>query len=419
YYTGTNFQTLSLSRTDPTVNFSWAGSPGTGVPADNFSVRWTGFVTAQTSETYTFTTRSDDGVRLWVNGQQLVNNWTYHGATDNSGQIALVAGQSYPIQIDFFEGTELAVAQLSWATPTIAKQIVPQSQLSPTAPPVMMKASVPVDATATFQALLDAAVPGDTVTLGSGSFVVAGGLFVPAGVSLKGAGPGRTILHGAGSPAVVRLLGGPSDASSIVEGMSLTGGGAGLMAGSASALLSHLVIARNTASGVVSEAGGLLSAVHVTVADNGGDGLLVSGAVVIRNSIVSGNGGFGVVAPSGAAVTYSDVFGNASGPGVSGGADLPMTFLDPAALDYRASPGSATIDEADPADPVDAEPSPNGGRANQGAYGNTIDAEPSPLLSKSSAPLSAASSSGGGCGATGLEALVLAGLLAVARRRRR
>jgi hypothetical protein len=134
YYTGTNFQTLSLSRTDPTVNFSWAGSPGTGVPADNFSVRWTGFVTAQSSETYTFTTRSDDGVRLWVNGQQLVNNWTYHGSTDNSGQIALVAGQSYSIVMEFFEGTELAVAQLSWATPTIAKQIVPQSQLSPTAP---------------------------------------------------------------------------------------------------------------------------------------------------------------------------------------------------------------------------------------------------------------------------------------------
>jgi hypothetical protein len=104
YYTGTNFQTLSVSRTDPTVNFSWTGSPDTGLPADNFSVRWTGFVMAQSSETYTFTTNSDDGVRLWVNGQPLVDNWTFHASTENSGQISLQAGQSYSIRMDFFEG---------------------------------------------------------------------------------------------------------------------------------------------------------------------------------------------------------------------------------------------------------------------------------------------------------------------------
>jgi hypothetical protein len=417
YYNGMNFETFILSRIDPTINFNWGGRPAEPVNWDNFSVRWTGFITPASSETYTFTTNSDDGVRLWVNGQALVDNWTPHPPTENSGQIALVAGQSYSIQIDFFEAGGTATIQLYWSTPTIAKQIVPQIRLYPTAP--LTKAAAPVDASAAFQALLDAAAPGDTVTLDAGTYLVSGGLFVPPGVSLRGAGPGRTILHGAGAPAVIRLMGGPSDGSSMLDGLSLTGGTVGLDAASASALLSHLVVAQNTGVGIVGGAGGLVSAVHVTVSDNGGDGLSLAGSGLLRNSIVSGNGGFGVVAPNGASVTYSDIFGNALGSGVPGAMEAAVAFVDAPALDYRATPGSATIDQGDPADPFDAEPAPNGGRANQGAYGNTVDAEPSPVALKSAgAPVSAAASTGGGCGATGLEALLLLGLLARARRRR-
>jgi hypothetical protein len=418
YYNGTNFDTFILTRLDPTINFNWGGRPAEPVGWDNFSVRWTGFVTAQSSETYTFFTNSDDGVRLWVNGQLLVDNWTNHGATENSGQIALQAGQSYSIQIEFFEGGGNAIIQLSWATSTIAKQIVPQARLSPSAPPPSLKAATLVDATAAFQALLDAAGTGDTVTLDAGTFLVSGGLFVPAGVSLRGAGPGRTILHGNGAPAVLRLMGGAMDGSSIVEGLTLTGGSTGLLTGSASAFVSHLVVAQNSGPGIVGDAGGVLTADHVTVSDNDGDGLSLSGAAVLRNSIVSGNFGFGVLAPKGAIVVYSDIVGNASGPGVPGGMDAPITFVDPAAMDYRATPGSATIDQGDPADAFDAEPSPNGGRTNQGAYGNTADAEASPLPSKSGAPVSSGTSSGGGCGATGLEALLLIGLLGARRKRR-
>ena len=256
------------------------------------------------------------------------------------------------------------------------------------------------------------------MTFDAGTFLVSGGLFVPPGVSLRGAGPGRTILHGAGAPSVVRLMGGPADGSSFVEGMTLTGGGSGLFAASAGALLRHLVVARNTGIGIVSEPGGLLSAVHVTVADNGEDGLALAGAAALRNCIVSGNGGFGVVAANGSDVTYSDLFGNAFGSGVVGGMDAPVTFIDAAALDYRVSPGSSTIDQGDPADPVDAEPAPNGSRANQGAYGNTVDAELSAVPLKSAMPADGGPSTGGACGATGLESLLLLGLIAAARRRR-
>ena len=73
YFTGSNFSGTSVTRGDGTVDFDWGqGSPFSGISVDNFSVRWTGQVQAQFSEIYTFTTLSDDGVRLWVGGQLLV-----------------------------------------------------------------------------------------------------------------------------------------------------------------------------------------------------------------------------------------------------------------------------------------------------------------------------------------------------------
>jgi hypothetical protein len=63
YYMGGDFNDLRLTRTDSTINFAWGNnSPdGESLPADNFSVRWTGFVTPKFTERYTFQTISDDG----------------------------------------------------------------------------------------------------------------------------------------------------------------------------------------------------------------------------------------------------------------------------------------------------------------------------------------------------------------------
>ncbi|MFO8006741.1 MAG: PA14 domain-containing protein, partial [Candidatus Brocadiia bacterium] len=96
YYDNMDFTSHALTRVDPTVNFDWgSGSPDASMGADTFSVRWTGQVEPLYSETYTFTTRSDDGVRLWVNGQSVIDNWTDHGPTYDSGTIALSAGTKY------------------------------------------------------------------------------------------------------------------------------------------------------------------------------------------------------------------------------------------------------------------------------------------------------------------------------------
>ena len=126
-----------LVRIDPKVDFVWGvgvtPGPGVGTNGEYFSVRWVGFVQPQYTETYTFYTNTDDGAALWVNGQQLVNDPTSHGATEFSGSIQLTAGQFYTIEMDYFQGSGGAEAHLSWSSPSVPKQIIPQARLNSSA----------------------------------------------------------------------------------------------------------------------------------------------------------------------------------------------------------------------------------------------------------------------------------------------
>jgi hypothetical protein len=127
YYTGMNFGNHALSRTDPEINFNWGdpGGPDPSVGDDQFSARWTGEVGAPFTETYTFYTNSDDGVRLWIDGQLLIDNWTNHANTEDKGTIDLVAGNTYSLVMEYYEDGGGAVAQLRWSSPHTEKQIIP------------------------------------------------------------------------------------------------------------------------------------------------------------------------------------------------------------------------------------------------------------------------------------------------------
>jgi hypothetical protein len=130
YYDNVDLTALMLTRVDPTVNFSWGGSaPTSSMGADTFSVRWTGTVQPRYSATYTFYTNADDGTRLWVNSQQIINDWVDHAATEANGTIALVGGQKYAIRLEYYENGGDASVQLSWSCPWVVKEIIPQSQL--------------------------------------------------------------------------------------------------------------------------------------------------------------------------------------------------------------------------------------------------------------------------------------------------
>jgi len=132
YYTGQNFDNLVLTRMDPQIDFGWGDTaPDEAVTANNFSVRWTGEVSAQFTETYTFYTVTDDGLRLWVDGKLIIENWTLHGDTEDKGTIDLVAGRSYSVVLEYFENTSGATARLGWESPHTTKQIIPTYLLWP------------------------------------------------------------------------------------------------------------------------------------------------------------------------------------------------------------------------------------------------------------------------------------------------
>ena len=132
YYNNQDFSSLALVRLDATVNFNWGlETPDLLLGADTFSVRWIGSVKPEFSETYTFYTQSDDGVRLWINGQLLINNWSDHGSSEDSGSISLVGGQLYSAVMEFYENSGAAIAKFLWSSASQPKEVVPMESLTP------------------------------------------------------------------------------------------------------------------------------------------------------------------------------------------------------------------------------------------------------------------------------------------------
>jgi hypothetical protein len=123
-----------LTQVDPFVDFSKPTFPIPFNPQDNFSARWTGQVQPRFDGLYTFTTLSDDGVRLWVNGQKLIDDWGAHGPTTDTGTITLQGNQRCNIVMEFFQGSGGADAHLSWSSDSQELEIIPQTQLYSGAP---------------------------------------------------------------------------------------------------------------------------------------------------------------------------------------------------------------------------------------------------------------------------------------------
>jgi len=124
----------ALQRTE-NVNFDWGtGSPGPGVNTDSFSSRWTGVLVVPATGDYRFRTSSDDGVRLWVDGSRVVNNWTSHPTTvDTSTYISLTGGERVAITLEHYENTGSADVSLQWETPSTPSSFtaIPASAFEP------------------------------------------------------------------------------------------------------------------------------------------------------------------------------------------------------------------------------------------------------------------------------------------------
>jgi hypothetical protein len=135
YFNTWNLLGASISRVDPAVDYDWgADAPLPGINPDGFGVRWTGFVTPEFSETYTFYTVSNDGARLWVGDRIVIDKGIDQPLTEWSGTIDLIGGQSYPLRLEYYDNTGQAVARLLWSSASTPKQVVPADRLSAAAP---------------------------------------------------------------------------------------------------------------------------------------------------------------------------------------------------------------------------------------------------------------------------------------------
>jgi uncharacterized repeat protein (TIGR03806 family) len=143
----------TLTRTDAVVNFNWGnGAPDPSIGADHFTAKWTGSLEPQFDGTYTLFTTTDDGTRLYVNGQLIIDRWVDQAATEVSGTISLRAQQRYNIEMDYYENGGQASATLAWSGLSTPKAIIPQTQLYPyTNPPPGVTLTSPTNG-ATFTA---------------------------------------------------------------------------------------------------------------------------------------------------------------------------------------------------------------------------------------------------------------------------
>ncbi|MCB9263609.1 MAG: PQQ-dependent sugar dehydrogenase [Lewinellaceae bacterium] len=134
-----NFEgTPAFWRIDTTVNFNWEGS--SAAPAligeDFYSIRWTGGIEPLFSEEHSFYLISDDGVRLWVNDELVIDQWVPQAPTETQGSIFLEKGRRYPIKLEYFEDGGGAVCQLFWSSSRLPREIIPKRQLYPDIPTI-------------------------------------------------------------------------------------------------------------------------------------------------------------------------------------------------------------------------------------------------------------------------------------------
>ncbi len=127
------------TRADEMIDFNWGnGSPGvTNIGSDDFSVRWTGYITPPETGSYRFYAVGDDGVRLWVNGSQLINAWVDQAPTEYaSASVTLTRGQFYPFRMEYYDNGGGSTVRLRWEGPgTAGKQaIAPQYFQKPPTP---------------------------------------------------------------------------------------------------------------------------------------------------------------------------------------------------------------------------------------------------------------------------------------------
>ncbi len=130
YFDNQDFTGPSIKRIVETVNFDWGnGAPATDLQPDTFSARFSGELSAPTTGTYTLYATADDGVRLSLNNQEVINDFTDHGPRTTKAKVNLVAGQRVPLKLEYFESYGGASLKLEWRGPGVSRRVIAKARL--------------------------------------------------------------------------------------------------------------------------------------------------------------------------------------------------------------------------------------------------------------------------------------------------
>ena len=123
YFEGTNFERSVSKLVDPKVDYTWPGPPLAEFPqglksGNNFSGRWTGSLIIPETGEYEMGAEGDDGVRLWLDGKLVVDDWSIHPMRWRSQKMNFSKGQKVAVKIEYYQGQGGRGLRLGWKTPT-------------------------------------------------------------------------------------------------------------------------------------------------------------------------------------------------------------------------------------------------------------------------------------------------------------
>jgi hypothetical protein len=132
YYDNPDFTARKLSRVEPVPALDWGqGSPDPSVGVDGWSATFTGQIEPTASELYTFALDADDGARLWVGGELVIDWWRRPFYLPMTGSLRLEAGRRYDVLVEYVEDSADARLGLRWQSPTTRQAVIAQCNLVP------------------------------------------------------------------------------------------------------------------------------------------------------------------------------------------------------------------------------------------------------------------------------------------------
>ncbi|MFP4355077.1 MAG: PA14 domain-containing protein [Phycisphaerae bacterium] len=131
YFKQRNFEEPAVRRVDAELNFDWgSAAPAAEIPADDFSIRWTGRLRPEVTGKHKIYLWADDGVRLWIDGRELLNRPDY-SVNESVVEVDLTAGRKVDLRLDYFENRGAAGVRLSWSAKRLDKQVIGAENLYP------------------------------------------------------------------------------------------------------------------------------------------------------------------------------------------------------------------------------------------------------------------------------------------------